>query len=190
MGPRVASSLQADALVALFISVVGIVFYLSLRFEFVFGLAGIIALIHDTMVVIGAMALADHFLPSFSIKFNLTEMAAVLSIIGYSINDTIVLFDRVRENTTLLAKRKYSLENIVDISVNQTLQRTLWTSLTTLLVIVLLLGFGGESVRGFAFLFAVGLVAGSYSSIFIAAPVAIHLHNRSLARRQAAQAGA
>jgi preprotein translocase SecF subunit len=137
------------------------------------------------MITIGLMAVADQFLPDFSIKFNLTEMAAVLSIIGYSINDTIVLFDRVRENTLLLAKKKYSMEDIVDMSVNQTLLRTVWTSLTTLLVIVLLLGFGGESVRGFAFLFAVGLVAGTYSSVFVASPVALWLHRRAEERRKA-----
>jgi preprotein translocase SecF subunit len=187
VGPRVASSLQADALVAIFISLLGIIFYVSLRFEFSFGLAGIVALIHDAMFSIGMMALADQFLPDFTVKFNLTEMAAVLSILGFSINDTIVLFDRVRENTTLLAKRRYTIEEIFDISINQTLLRTVWTSLTVFIVTVILLGFGGESVRGFAYLFAVGLLAGTYSTVFIASPVALWLHRRAQARRQALQ---
>jgi preprotein translocase SecF subunit len=186
VGPRVASSLQTDALVAVFISIVGIVFYLSLRFEFIYGLAGIIALVHDCMVAIGVMAVTDQFFSTtFPVKLNLNELAAVLTIIGFSINDTIVLFDRIRENLEVLSRRKLTLRDIVDISINQTLARTLWTSTTVFMVDVILLGFGGESVRGFAFVFAVGTVAGVYSSVFIAAPIAIWLHDRSLARRQA-----
>lgn len=185
VGPRVASSLQADAMVAIFVSLLGIIFYVSLRFEFSFGLAGIVALVHDAMFAIGMMAIADQFLPEFSIKFNLTEMAAVLSILGYSINDTIVLFDRVRENTALLAKRRYTVEEIFDISINQTLLRTVWTSLTTFVVVILLLAFGGEAVRGFAYIFAVGLLAGTYSTVFIASPVALWLQRRAQVRRQA-----
>jgi SecD/SecF fusion protein len=186
VGPRVASGLQTDALVALFISFVGIVFYLSLRFEFIYGLAGVLALFHDTMMAIGIMAVTDQFFSSvFPVKFNLTELAAILTIIGFSINDTIVLFDRIRENTEILAKKKYSLEDLVDISVNQTLSRTLWTSLTVLLVLVVTLAFGGESVRGFAYIFAVGTIAGVYSTVFIASPIVIWFHNRAMARRRA-----
>jgi preprotein translocase SecF subunit len=184
VGPRVASNLQLDALVAVFISFLGIVFYLSLRFEFIYGFAGVLALVHDIMVAIGIMAVTDQFLPSFTIKFNLNELAAILTIIGFSINDTIVLFDRIRENSEILAKRKYTLEDIVDISVNQTLSRTLWTSMTVLMVLVILLAFGGDSVRGFSFLFAVGTVSGVYSTVFIAAPVAIYMNKRALRRRQ------
>jgi SecD/SecF fusion protein len=184
VGPRVASSLQADALVAVFLSMLGIIFYLSLRFEFIYGVAGIVALVHDVMVAIGMMALVDMLLPTtFPVKLNLNELAAVLTIIGFSINDSIVLFDRIRENTALFVRRKLKLVDIVNISINQTLARTLWTSLTTLLVTVMLLAFGGEGVRGFAFVFAVGTVAGTYSSVFVAAPVAIWLNDRSLARR-------
>ena len=185
VGPRVASSLQADALVAVFLSMLGIVFYLSLRFEFIYGVAGIVALAHDVLIAIGMMALVDVLLPTvFPMKLNLNELAAILTIIGFSINDSIVLFDRIRENTELFARRKLTLVDIVNISINQTLARTLWTSLTTLLVTVMLLAFGGEGVRGFAFVFAVGTVAGTYSSVFVAAPVAIWLNERSLARRR------
>ena len=184
VGPKVASGLQADAIVAVFISIVGIIFYLALRFEFIYGLAGVIALVHDCMIAIGVMALVDQFLPTtFPVKLNLNELAAILTIIGFSINDTIVLFDRIRENLVVLGKKKLTLADVVDISVNQTLARTLWTSVTVMLVDVILLGFGGESVRGFAFIFAVGTVAGVYSSVFIAAPVAIWLHDRSIARK-------
>ncbi|MBI4602089.1 MAG: protein translocase subunit SecF, partial [Planctomycetes bacterium] len=187
VGRRVASGLQADALVAIFVSIIGIVFYLSLRFEFIYGLAGIVALVHDVMVAIGVMSVTDLFLETtFPVKLNLNELAAVLTIIGFSINDTIVLLDRIRENLEVLAKRRLSLVDIVDISVNQTLARTLWTSVTVLFVTLVMLGFGGEAVRGFAFIFAVGTVAGVYSSVFIAAPIAIWLHQRSLERRAAA----
>jgi len=187
VGPKVASNLQADALLAVFISIVGIIFYLALRFEFIYGLAGVIALIHDCMVAIGIMSVTDMLLPTtFPVKLNLNELAAVLTIIGFSINDTIVLFDRIRENLQLLARKKLSLSDIVDISINQTLARTLWTSVTVFMVDVILLAFGGESVRGFAYIFAVGTVAGVYSSVFIAAPVAVWLHDRSMARRELA----
>lgn len=188
VGPRVASTLQADAIVALFISILGIVFYLSLRFEFSYGLGAIVALIHDALMVIGFMVVADAYVPDFTVKFNLTELAAVLSIIGYSVNDTIVVFDRIRENAVLLAKRKYSPEDLADLSMNQTLLRTIWTSLTTLIVVVFLLAFGGESVRGFSYLFAVGLISGTYSSVFIATPVALYLQRRAAERRKAASA--
>ena len=189
VGRRVASGLQADALVALFISIVGIVFYMSLRFEFIYGLAGIVALLHDVMVAIGVTALTDQLLStSFPVKINLNELAAILTIIGFSINDTIVLFDRIRENTEILAKRKISLEDNMNLSINQTLSRTIWTSVTVLLVTVVLLGFGGESIRGFAFVFAVGTVAGVYSTVFIACPVALWLHRRAVARRAAQEA--
>ena len=162
----------------------GITFYLALRFEFFYGVAGVIALFHDSLLTIGIMAVTDMAFPtSFPVKFNLNELAAILTIIGFSINDTIVVFDRVRENATLLARHKLKLEDLVDISVNQTLSRTLWTSLTVFIANIILVGFGGESVRGFAYLFAVGTVFGTYSSVFVAAPIAIWLHNRSLARK-------
>jgi preprotein translocase SecF subunit len=186
VGPRVARTLQADALVALFISILGIIFYLSLRFEFIYGLAGIIALLHDTMVGIGIMAVTDMLFPTtFPVKLNLNELAAILTIIGFSINDTIVLFDRIRENNELLTRRKMTIEDNVNISINQTLARTLWTSTTVLFTTLMLLAFGGEAIRGFAFLFAVGTVAGVYSTVFIASPIVIWLHKRALARRQA-----
>ncbi|HVR73302.1 MAG TPA: protein translocase subunit SecD, partial [Planctomycetota bacterium] len=186
VGPRVASSLQADAVVAIFISILGIIFYLSLRFEFNYALAGIAALAHDVLVAIGIMAVTDHFLETtFPVKFNLNELAAILTIIGFSINDTIVLFDRVRENQELLAKKRLPLRDLLDISVNQTLSRTIWTATTVFIVTVILLGFGGESIRGFAYLFTVGIVAGTYSTVFVAAPVAIWLNDRAVARRKA-----
>ena len=192
VGPRVATDLQGLALVAIFISMLGIIFYISLRFEFIFGLAAIAALVHDIMITIGVIALTDHFLGDIiPVKINLPELAALLTIIGYSINDTIVVFDRIRENLRTFAKKKLSFRDCVDMSINQTLSRTVWTSATTLFTVLSLLILGGEAVRGFAFTFAIGLVAGTYSSVFVASPVLILLHDRSEARRaEAAKAAA
>ena len=180
----VARTLQRDAIVAIFISMLGIVFYVSLRFEFIFGLGAVAALLHDILMAIGVAAVTDHFFSGvFPVKINLTEVAAILTIIGFSINDTIVIFDRIRENMQLLGKRKLRFADIVDMSINQTLARTIWTSLTSLLVVVVLLGFGGVAVRGFAFIFCVGIVSGTYSTVFIAGPIVIWLHERSVQRR-------
>ena len=186
VGPRVASNLERDAVVALFISMLGVIFYISLRFEFIFGVAAIVALLHDILICIGIVAVTDHlFGETFPVKINLAELAAVLTIIGYSINDTIVVFDRIRENKALFAKKRRPFEEIVDLSINQTLSRTLWTSITTLLVTLVLIFFATEAVRGFAFIFMLGVLAGTYSSVFIASPVLIMLNNRAIARREA-----
>jgi preprotein translocase SecF subunit len=186
VGPRVASNLERDAVVALFISMLGVIFYISLRFEFIFGVAAIVALLHDILICIGIVAVTDQlFGETFPVKINLAELAAVLTIIGYSINDTIVVFDRIRENKALFAKKRRPFEEIVDLSINQTLSRTLWTSITTLLVTLVLIFFATEAVRGFAFIFMLGVLAGTYSSVFIASPVLIMLHKRALARREA-----
>ncbi|MCZ6794954.1 MAG: protein translocase subunit SecD [Planctomycetota bacterium] len=186
VGPRVASDLQGRAVVAIFISMVGIIFYVSLRFEFIFGLAAITALVHDILITIGVMAVTDWFLGDIiPVKINLPELAALLAIIGYSINDTIVVFDRIRENLRTFAKKKMSFRDCVDMSINQTLSRTVWTSLTTLFTVLSLLVLGGEAVRGFAYTFAIGLVAGTYSSVFVASPVLIFLHQRGEIRREA-----
>jgi len=186
VGPVVASNLQGKALVAFFISILGIIFYISLRFEFNFGLAAIAALVHDVMITIGLMALTDAFFGgTFSIKINLPEVAALLTIIGYSINDTIVVFDRIRENLKIHGRKRMKFSDCIDLSINQTLTRTLWTSVTTLLTVSSLLILGGEAVRGFAFTFLIGLIAGTYSSVFVASPILLILHNRSVARREA-----
>jgi preprotein translocase subunit SecF len=183
---RVARDLQGNAIVAIFISILGIIFYISLRFEFMFGLAAIAALVHDVLITIGILAVTDHFLgKTIPMKINLPEVAALLTIIGYSINDTIVVFDRIRENLRGYSKKKLSFVDCVDMSINQTLARTLWTSATTLVTVLSLLILGGEAVRGFAYTFAIGLVTGTYSSVFVASPVLIMLQRRAVARREA-----
>ncbi len=184
VGATVSSDLQQKALIAFFISILGIVFYVSLRFEFYFGLAAIAALVHDVLISIGVIALTDSFFPgSYTVKINLPEVAALLTIIGYSINDTIVVFDRIRENLKIYGKNKLTFKECVDLSINQTLSRTLLTSATTLMTVCSLLFLGGEAIRGFAFTFLIGLIAGTYSSVFIASPVLLMLRNRALERR-------
>ena len=184
VGATVSSDLQQKAIIAFFISILGIVFYVSLRFEFYFGLAAIAALVHDVLISIGVIALTDSFFPdSFTVKINLPEVAALLTIIGYSINDTIVVFDRIRENLKIYGKKKLTFKECIDLSINQTLSRTVLTSVTTLMTVCSLLFLGGEAIRGFAFTFLVGLIAGTYSSVFIASPILLMLRNRALERR-------
>ena len=185
VGPKVAEDLQRDSIVALFVAMIGIMFYMALRFELMFGIAAIVALVHDVVITIGIMAMTDALLgETFTVKINLPEIAAFLTIVGFSVNDTIVIFDRVRE---MLAtpRRKASFRETVNAAVNQTMGRTIWTSLTTLLVTLSLLFFGGEPIRGFSYAFAIGVVTGCYSTVFIASPVVIWLHDRQEARKAA-----
>tara|TARA_B100000809_G_scaffold256771_1_gene297228 strand:- start:4352 stop:7162 length:2811 start_codon:yes stop_codon:yes gene_type:complete len=184
VGATVSADLQQKAIIAFFISILSIIFYVSLRFEFYFGLAAIAALLHDVLISIGIIALIDQFFPDYSIKINLPEIAALLTIIGYSINDTIVVFDRIRENLKIFGKNKLSFRECVDLSINQTLSRTLLTSVTTLMTVGSLLFLGGEAIRGFAFTFMIGLIAGTYSSVFIASPILIMLRQRALLRKE------
>jgi SecD/SecF fusion protein len=157
------------------VSCLGIVAYVWFRFEkLMYGLAAIIATIHDVFAMLAAIALS-HWVYGFlgfagieDFKINMIEVAAFLTIIGYSLNDTVVVFDRIRE---VKGKSPTINGDLVNISVNQTLSRTILTSLTTLIVIVILYIFGGQSLRGFSFALMVGVITGTYSSIFIAAPI-------------------
>ena len=159
VGPQIGDELRDDGGVAMLLALAGILIYVTLRFEFRFSVGAIIALIHDVVITIGFFAVTQ-------IAFNLTILAAILAIIGYSLNDTIVVFDRVREN--FLKLRKSSAEESINISINQTLARTIVTSLTTLLVLVALFYFGGEIIHGFSLAMILGVVIGTYSSIYVA----------------------
>ena len=147
---------------ALFYALLGICVYISFRFEFRFAIAAIIALFHDVLVSIGAIALTGR-------EISIPVVAALLTIVGYSINDTIVVFDRIRERRHIM--KKADLNTVINTSINQTLSRTFLTSLTTLLVVVALYILGGEVINDFAFVLLVGVIAGTYSSIFIASPI-------------------
>ena len=166
VGPQVGEELTNDGGLALIYAMIGVLIYVALRFEYRFAVGSVAALLHDLVLVIGFIAL-------FQIQFDLTVLAALLAVIGYSLNDTIVVFDRIRENFRRM--RKGSREEVVDASLNQMLSRTLMTSLTTALVLVALATLGGELIRGFAVALLVGVVVGTYSSIYVAANTALAL---------------
>ena len=174
VGPKVGRDLREKALLSILYAIIGIVIYISWRFEFQYAIAAIIALIHDVLVTMGAFSILDK-------EFTLVIVAAFLTIIGYSLNDTIVVFDRIREN--LRRKGKLSLSEIINSSINQTLSRTLLTSGTTLLVVLALFFFGGEIIHDFSFALLVGVFVGTYSSIFIASVFLVYWASRQTARR-------
>lgn len=159
VGPQVGKELRDDGGIALLVALGCILVYVSLRFQFKSAVGAILALIHDVIITVGIFSL-------FQIEFDLSVLAAILAVIGYSLNDTVVVLDRIRE--TFRNVRKKSPEAILDISINQTLSRTLITSLTTLMVLFSLFFLGGEIIHGFAFALIIGVVVGTYSSIYIA----------------------
>ncbi len=159
VGPQIGDELRDDGGTAMLLALAGILIYVTLRFEFRFSLGAIVALIHDVIITVGIFSITR-------MEFDLTILAAILAIIGYSLNDTIVVFDRVREN--FLKLRKINAEESINTSINQTLSRTIVTSLTTLLVLVALYYFGGKVIHGFSLAMIVGVVVGTYSSIFVA----------------------
>lgn len=170
VGPKVGKDLRMKAMLSIVYAIIGIVIYISWRFEFQYAIAAIIALIHDVMITMGAFSMLDK-------EFTLVIVAAFLTIIGYSLNDTIVVFDRIRENTR--RKSKESLSDLINTSINQTLSRTLLTSGTTLLVVVALFFLGGEIIHDFSFALLVGVVIGTYSSIFIASVFLLYWESRA-----------
>ncbi len=162
VGPSIGKDLRGKALKAIIFAMIGICIYVSLRFEFRFAVAAIVALLHDVAITLGAIALTGR-------ELSVPVVAAILTIVGYSINDTIVIFDRIREDRKLMRKSTYG--EIINTSINQTFSRTLLTSATTLMVILALYFLGGEVINDFAFVMLVGVISGTYSSIFIASPI-------------------
>ncbi|MCI0651463.1 MAG: protein translocase subunit SecD [Planctomycetes bacterium] len=180
---KVAADLQQAVFVAMMMSFLAIIFYVALRFQLKFGLAAVVPLVHDVLFSLGAVAVADIFLGEhLNLKVNLPVMAALLTTVGFSINDTIVIFDRIREN---IGEKKRDLDfiKIVNDSVNQTLGRTLLTAGMVFLTTLALLIWGGDSLHGFSFTFLVGVIAGTYSSIYIASPLVIYFNDRAEKRR-------
>lgn len=166
VGPQVGDELAEDGGLALLYSIFGILIYVAWRFEHKFALGSVVALIHDVLITLG-------FFSIFRMEFDLTVLAAVLAVIGYSLNDTIVVYDRIRENFREL--RNGVAEEIMNISLNQTLSRTLMTSITTALVLVALAVLGGEIIHNFAIALLIGVAIGTYSSIYVASPVVLAL---------------
>ncbi|MDD3169305.1 MAG: protein translocase subunit SecF, partial [Eubacteriales bacterium] len=161
-GPSVGDMLKKNAVKALILAGIGMLIYIIVRFEWKFGIAAIVSVIHDILIMIAFYGL-------FSIPINNPFIAALLTLVGYSINDTIVVFDRIRENLNFMKKNK--LEELIDTSINQTLVRSLMTSVTTVLAIIPLYILGGQTIRDFTLPLMVGIVAGAASSIFIASPI-------------------
>ncbi len=162
VGPKVGSELREKGLMALVLAIAGILLYVSFRFEWRFAVASVMALVHDISIAMGAIVL-------FNVEVNLDILAALLTILGYSLNDTIIVFDRIREGLTTVKSSK--LADVIDESVTRTLSRTVLTSLTTFFVVLTLFAMGGEIIHGFSFTLLVGIIVGTYSSIFIASPL-------------------
>jgi preprotein translocase subunit SecF len=176
VGPQVGRELRIKGIWAVILSLVGMLVYIWIRFELRFGIGAVLASFHDVMVVLGLYALMDY-------EFNLTTVAAFLTLVGYSVNDTVVIFDRVRENLRLT--RRVPLLEVINRSVNETLSRTVLTSGTTLLATTALFIWGGDVLRGFAFVLTAGIIVGTYSSVYMASPFVI-LWEELFSRRRAA----
>lgn len=175
VGPKVGADLQWKALLSVFYSLIGILIYLAFRFEFRYAAGAVLATMHDPLIILGAFSLLGK-------EFTLTVLAAILTVIGYSLNDTIVVFDRIRENMKL--KRGMPTLDMLNLSVNQTLSRTILTSSTVFMVVVALFFFGGEVIHDFALALLIGVIVGTYSSIYVASPI-IHYWEVVTKKRQA-----
>ena len=176
VGPRIGEELKNRAWAAIVISMFGILIYITWRFQFKFAIGAIVALIHDVVITVGIFSILNK-------EISLAIIAALLTIVGYSLNDTIVVFDRIRENFSL--RRKESYDRMINISINESLSRTIITSVTTLIVVLFLLFMGGEVIHDFAFALMVGILVGTYSSIYVASPILIEWQNRLTARKRA-----
>lgn len=171
IGPEIGKELRRDAVIAIFYSLVFIMIYVSLRFQFIYAVGAVTALFHDVLITLGAVAIFGWFVPWLNLQIDQTMVAAFLTLVGYSMNDTVVIFDRIRENLKI-----YKGENLIRVmnrSINDTLSRTIITSGTAFCVLLVLLIFGGEVTRGFAFAMLVGVITGTYSSIYVASAIVV-----------------
>ncbi|MGK9476596.1 protein translocase subunit SecF [Melioribacter sp. OK-6-Me] len=177
VGPKIGQELKTDAIIAVMLSLLVILIYLGFRFKFIFALGAVIALFHDVLITLGLFAALYGLIPGLNLEISISVVAAFLTLVGYSINDTVIVFDRVREEIKI-HKSLPLIENI-NRAINKTLSRTIITVLTTLLTVIVLLIFGGEVLRGFAFALLIGMITGTYSSIFIASAFVLEMANRS-----------
>jgi preprotein translocase SecF subunit len=172
VGPQIGTELKKSGLIALIASLIGIIIYISFRFEFGFAAGAIVALVHDVIITVGIYCVMGR-------QLDLTTVAALLTVIGYSVNDTIVVFDRIREDIKLMRGKPYI--EIANLSINQTLSRTLLTGVSTQLTLISLLIFGGGAIADFALVLFIGVTVGTFSSIYIATPVALLWHKNEKA---------
>lgn len=166
VGPKIGEELKRDAVLAIFFAMIAILVYLGFRFKFVFAFGAVAALFHDVLITLGLFALLYGLIPGLNLDIDLTVVAAFLTLVGYSINDTVIVFDRVRENLKIHKTRP--LSDVINSSISQTMSRTVITGGTTLLTVLVLMIFGGEVLRSFAFTLFFGIIIGTYSSIFVA----------------------
>ncbi len=159
-------------MLAVALALIGMLIYISLRFEFIFAVGAIVALFHDALITVGILSICG-------MQISLPVIAAILTIVGYSINDTIVVFDRIREDTKLWQASKKDFKKIVNAAINETLSRTILTSSTTLMVVTTLFIFGGAAIRDFAFTLLIGVIIGTYSSVYVASPILVDWHYKT-----------
>jgi preprotein translocase subunit SecF len=181
VGPKVGADMRSSAIEATLLALAGMLVYIGFRFEWIYGAAAVIAVFHDTIITIGIFSL-------FNREISLTVVAALLTLVGYSMNDTIVIFDRIRENLSL--NRRERLVDVINRSVNQTLSRTVMTSGLTFLTVISLFLFGGPVLHGFSFALVAGIIVGTYSSVYIASPIVLGFHDFMDARKKSSGAGA
>jgi len=177
VGPKVGQELKTDAVLAVLLSLVVILIYLAFRFKFAFAVGAVIALFHDILITLGIFASLYGIIPGFNLEISVSVVAAFLTLVGYSINDTVIVFDRVREQVKI--HKSLSLIENMNYAINRTMSRTMITTLTTLLTITVLMVFGGEVLRGFAFALFIGMITGTYSSIFVASAFVLEVSDRT-----------
>ncbi|CAG0907008.1 unnamed protein product [Cyprideis torosa] len=166
VGPKIGEELKTDAVIAIVLALLVILIYLGFRFKFGFALGAVTALFHDVLITLGIFSILYGIIPGLNLEISISVVAAFLTLVGYSINDTVVVFDRIREDIKI--HKTANIEDIMNKAINKTMRRTIITSLTTLMVVAVLLFFGGEVLRGFAFTLFFGIIIGTYSSIFVA----------------------
>ncbi|MCK9426488.1 MAG: protein translocase subunit SecF [Ignavibacteriaceae bacterium] len=171
VGPKVGNELKRDTMIAIVLSLIGILIYLAFRYKFVFAFGAVLALFHDVLITLGLYAVLYNVIPGLNLEVNLTVVAAFLTLIGYSINDTVIVFDRVRE--TIKVHKTESLETLMNLAINKTMSRTIITGGTTLMSVFVLLLLGGDVLRAFAFTMFFGIIIGTYSSVFVASAIVV-----------------
>lgn len=177
VGPKIGSELKRDAVIAVLLALVVILIYLGFRFKFVFALGAVTALFHDVIITLGVFSLLYGLIPGLNLELSITIVAAFLTLVGYSINDTVIVFDRIRENIKI--HKTAPIGDNINSAINKTIPRTVITSVTTLIVVLVLLFFGGEVLRSFAFTLSFGVLIGTYSSVFVASPFVLEYVKRS-----------
>jgi preprotein translocase subunit SecF len=171
VGPKIGEELRRNAIIAIVVSLLGILIYMAFRFQFVYAVGAVIALFHDVLITLGAIGICNLFIPELRLEFNQAMLASFLTLVGYSVNDKVVIFDRIRENMKIY--KNQAVEPFMNKSINETLSRTIITGGTVFLSIWILFFFGGEVNRSFAFSFGIGMITGTYSSIFVATAIVV-----------------